>query len=104
MTYESTDPEAVRWHLGFVDPKNEYAAVEQSNEATEKFVAIKSHQAKRVGTRTVDGETWQRYEGDKYDALVREKGGVTTMVTGTAPMARLAELAAALDERGGRQD
>lgn len=103
VTYESTDPRAVRWHLGFVDPKNEYAAVEQSNEAAEKFVAQKSHEAKRVGTRTVGGETWQRYEGHKYDALVREEGGVTTMVTGTAPMARLAELAAALEERGGRQ-
>jgi hypothetical protein len=103
VTYEATDPKAVRWHLGFVDPANEYAAVEQSNEAAAKFVAEKSHEAERVGTRTVEGATWQRYEGPKYDALVREEGGVTTMVTGTAPMARLAELAAALEEQGGRQ-
>ncbi|MEU4097268.1 DUF4245 domain-containing protein [Streptomyces sp. NPDC026673] len=103
VTYQAADPKAVRWHLGFVDPANEYAAVEQSNEAAEKFVAKMSHEAERVGTRTVGGETWQRYEGPKYDALVREEGGVTTMVTGTAPMARLAELAAALEARGGGQ-
>ncbi|MEU6346775.1 DUF4245 domain-containing protein [Streptomyces sp. NPDC046977] len=102
VTYEDTNPKAVHWHLGFVDPQNEYAAVEQSNADAEAFVASVSHDARKSGTRTVGGETWDRYEGPKYDALVRQKGGVTTMVTGTAPADRLAELAAALQERSGQ--
>jgi hypothetical protein len=102
VTYDATDPKAVAWHLGFVDPQEEYAAVEQSNAEAAAFVEAKTYGAKRSGSRTVDGVTWAKYEGPKYDALVREASGVTTVVTGTAPFAQLAELAAALEERGGQ--
>jgi hypothetical protein len=102
VTYDSSDPKNVQWHLGFVDPQNQYAAVEQSNAPAAGFIAQKSHGARRDGTRLIAGEQWIRYDGTKYDALVREEKGVTTMVTGTSSPARLAELAAALQERGGQ--
>ncbi|WP_127358439.1 DUF4245 domain-containing protein [Actinacidiphila soli] len=102
VMYDASDTKAVAWHLGFVDPENEYAAVEQSNANAVAFIKEKTYSAVRSGSRTVDGFTWARYKGDKYDALVREEGGVTTMVTGTASFDQLAKLAAALQERGGQ--
>lgn len=98
VTYDAHDAKAVEWHLGFVDPQNEYVAVEQGNGLADAFIADKSKSAHRDGTRTltVGGFTWDRYKGPKYDALVRRADGVTTMVTGTAPEAQLAEMAAAL--------
>jgi hypothetical protein len=56
-----------------------------------------SQDAKNTGgTQQVAGETWQQWKGDKYDALVRQDEGATTVVTGSASPERLAEMAAAL--------
>jgi hypothetical protein len=98
VSYDGSDPKATTWHLGFVDPQDEYAAVEQSNGAADAFVRRVSQGAKRDGGRTVtvDGVAWERWTGHKYDALVHRNDGVTTVVTGTAPYTRLAELAGAL--------
>lgn len=99
VRYDGNDPDAegAVWHLGFVNPQDEYAAVEQSDGPAEPFIESKSKQAKRSGTTRVGGEEWDRYTGEKYNALVREEGGVTTVVTGTAPHRQLAELAGALE-------
>ncbi|OEJ29407.1 hypothetical protein AR457_12870 [Streptomyces agglomeratus] len=95
VTYDRQDGNS--WHLGFLDPEREYVAVEQSNGPAEKFVHKVSQQATKTSrTVRVGGETWQRWEGPKYDALVREEKGATTVITGTAPQKRLAEMAAAL--------
>ncbi|MGW0561954.1 DUF4245 domain-containing protein [Streptomyces sp. NPDC003016] len=88
------------WHLGYLDPDREYVAVEQSSGPAEKFVREVSRQATRTGkTLRVGGEGWQRWEGPKYDALVREEKGVTTVVTGTASQERLTEMAEALEAK-----
>ncbi|MDF9815365.1 hypothetical protein M2266_004596 [Streptomyces sp. SPB162] len=98
VAYDAKDAKAIEWHLGFVDPQDEYAAVEQGNGPSAKFIAAKSKRAVRDGNRTVSvaGVPWDRYKGPKYNALVRVEKGVTTMITGTAPDEQLAELAAAL--------
>jgi hypothetical protein len=98
VTYDGARSKAVTWHLGLVDPKDEYAAVEQSNASGDAFVRRVSQDAEPDGgaTVTVGGVAWERWEGSRYDALVHRGDGVTTVVTGTAPQARLAELAAAL--------
>ncbi|MFE7136055.1 DUF4245 domain-containing protein [Streptomyces sp. NPDC057638] len=86
------------WHLGFLDPDREYVAVEQSTRPVGKFIPEVTHQARNTGeTRQVRNAAWQIWEGPKYDALVRVDKGSTTVVTGTAPIARLAEMAAALE-------
>ncbi|MFE4370191.1 DUF4245 domain-containing protein [Streptomyces sp. NPDC056835] len=86
------------WHLGYLAPDGEYVAVEQSTGAPEKYAAEVSRQAADTGkTQQVAGETWRRWEGPKYDALVRTDGDATTVVTGTASFERLAEMAAALE-------
>ncbi|MCX2969109.1 MULTISPECIES: DUF4245 domain-containing protein [Streptomyces] len=90
------------WHLGFHDPDVEYAAVEQSDGEPERFIADATRGAEATGaTVDVDGAAWERYEGPKYDALVRAADGHTSVVTGTAPFERLAELARALEPRQG---
>ncbi|SEC68546.1 Protein of unknown function [Streptomyces sp. 2131.1] len=85
------------WHLGFLAPGGGYVAVEQSTAPAKLYIGQVSQKAENTGrTQEVAGQTWQRWEGSKYDALVREEKGATTVVTGSAPAERLAEMAAAL--------
>lgn len=96
VSYARQDGDA--WHLGFLDPDREYVAVEQSTAAPEKYIAEVTHDAEATGeSARVAGETWQRWAGPKYDALVRTDDGATTIVTGTAPYERLVEMAEALE-------
>ncbi|MFE0737612.1 DUF4245 domain-containing protein [Streptomyces sp. NPDC058855] len=85
------------WQLGFLSPDTQYVAIHQSTSEPKKYVPDVTHEAKNTGrTQTVAGQVWQRWEGPKYDALVRTDGGATTIVTGTASFDRLAEMAGAL--------
>ncbi|MBL1099142.1 DUF4245 domain-containing protein [Streptomyces coffeae] len=90
------------WHLGFLDEKREYVAIEQSDGKAATFVDNVTQQARATkDTQRIDGKEWVRYEGDKYDALVCQERGVTTVVTGTASRAHLTKMAAALEARKG---
>lgn len=85
------------WHLGFLDPEQQYVAVEQGTGPSDRFVATVSKDASKTSqTQQVGGDTWQRWKGPKYNALVRREHGSTTAVTGTAPYGQLAQMAAAL--------
>ncbi len=98
VTYRGDGRLGAAWHLGFLDPDRQYVAVEQSDGEAEKFVASVSRGAERTDrTRRINGEVWVRYEGEKYDALVREEDDHTTVVLGTASEDRLATMAAALE-------
>jgi hypothetical protein len=95
VSYNGTEGNA--WHLGFLDPDDEYVAVEQSTVPARKYIPQVSQQAtKTERTQHIAGAVWERWEGPKYDALVRYDEGGTTVVTGTASAQRLAEMAAAL--------
>lgn len=98
VTYKREDGNF--WRLGFLDPDTRYVAVNQSTKEPAKFVPEVTLKAKDSGkTQTVAGQVWQRWEGPKYDALVRTEGGATTVVTGTASFDRLAEMAGALQAK-----
>ncbi len=101
VDYQGTDRKNVTWHLGFVDPEQQYVAVEQSNGDPAEFIGQVTLDSHRDGHRTVvaGGRTWQRYTGGRYTALVREEAGVTTVVLGTGPDAQLRQLAQALTYR-----
>lgn len=98
VTYEAADRQDVTWHLGFIDPERQYAAVEQSNGDPDDFIRQVTINGHRDGDRTVtiDGVTWDRYLGGRYSSLVRKQPGVTTVVLGTAPEAQLRQLAGSL--------
>ncbi|MFI6844638.1 DUF4245 domain-containing protein [Kitasatospora sp. NBC_00085] len=84
------------WHLGFVTPSGQYAAIEQSD--VDRAVLLDSAVAggKPDGTSEVAGQSWERVAGPKARALAVQSGGATTLVTGTASYEELAELAQAL--------
>ncbi|MFD8701475.1 DUF4245 domain-containing protein [Kitasatospora sp. NPDC059648] len=84
------------WHLGFVTPSGQYAAVEQADVPRDKLLADKVTGAQPDGTSDTAGRTWERVQGDKARALTAQNGSATTLVTGTASYEELAELAQAL--------
>ncbi|MCX5560450.1 DUF4245 domain-containing protein [Streptomyces sp. NBC_00038] len=85
------------WHLGFHDPDGQYVAVEQSTEKPAAFIDTASQGAEETkATQRIGDQTWQRYEGEKYDALVLKGEGSTTVVTGTASFGQLTKMAQAL--------
>ncbi|MER7461919.1 DUF4245 domain-containing protein [Streptomyces sp. NPDC097981] len=100
VTFDRTAANA--WHLGFLDPKGQYVAIEQAGDASAKHLASVTRQAKATGqTQQVGDLVWERWEGDKYDALVRHEQGYTTVVTGTASFEGLGRMAAALEFKQG---
>lgn len=97
VRYRGDGRHGAAWHLGFLDPDREYVAVEQSDGKPETFVTSVSRGAERTDrTQRINGEEWVRYEGEQYDALVREEDDHTTVVLGTASYERLTTMAAAL--------
>ena len=89
----------VAWHLGFVTPSDEYAALEQSNEKASAYVPRMTNIKKSIGTMQVGGASWAKHFRKDKNArsLVRTlPDGVTLVVTGTASFEELAVLAGAL--------
>lgn len=85
------------WHLGFHDPEGQYVAIEQSVQKPSVFIEDATQDAEETkSTQKIGDQVWRRYEGERYDALVLEGEGVTTVVTGSAPFAQLTKMAEAL--------
>ncbi|WP_372341219.1 DUF4245 domain-containing protein [Streptomyces sp. CC224E] len=96
VRYQGTSGDA--WHLGFLDPDNQYVAVEQSAGGAKRFIDDATQGAEATGrTQKIGDETWERYKGEKYDALVLKQKGSTTLVTGTAGFDQLAKMAGSLE-------
>lgn len=91
------------WHVGYRTPDGAYVAVEQTRGATGAWLAAETGRAPRVGTSTVGGRTWEKYdrESKTQRSLVHEPRqrtqGVTTVVTGTGTFPQLELLARHLE-------
>ncbi|GGV02164.1 hypothetical protein GCM10010245_06540 [Streptomyces spectabilis] len=86
------------WHLGFLDPAGEYVAVKQSTGKPSEFIDEATQKARKTdATEKIAGKTWQRYKGTRYDALVLQDKGATTVVLGTAPFDQLSTMAESLE-------
>ncbi|MEV8432207.1 DUF4245 domain-containing protein [Streptomyces chartreusis] len=85
------------WHLGFHTAGGEYLQVEQSAEKPATFLekATQGGRASEV-TERIGDRTWTRYTGGRYDALVHEEKGATTVVAGTGSFEQLSQMAKAL--------
>ncbi|MDT7841018.1 DUF4245 domain-containing protein [Streptomyces justiciae] len=96
VRYDGADAES--WHLGFSTPGGEYAQIEQSaTQKPEAFIDTASQGGEKTQTTTeIGGRTWTRYDGGRYDALVHEGEGATTVVAGTGGYDQLARMAKAL--------
>jgi uncharacterized protein DUF4245 len=88
----------VAWHLGFVTARDEYAALEESDEHADAFIKRMTNRDRPVGAQQVAGATWEQYfrEDKRQRSLVHRLPGVTVVVTGTASFDELAVLAASL--------
>lgn len=94
---ETGVPGVVRWHIGWITPDGEYAAVEQSNGDGGALLRDQLDEPVEAGTVTVGGSTWTRYEGSNgRRALTTTRDGATVVVHGTAGWAELDQLAGAL--------
>ncbi|MFD9456056.1 DUF4245 domain-containing protein [Streptomyces sp. NPDC059985] len=100
VTYERKNANA--WHLGFLASGKEYVAVEQSTDVSPKYLSKVTQGARAAGrTEQIGDRAWERWEGEKYDALVRQEQGYVTVVTGTAPFEQLARMVGALEFKQG---
>ncbi|MDQ6650831.1 MAG: DUF4245 domain-containing protein [Actinomycetota bacterium] len=90
--------EPVAFHLGFVDPADHYAALEESDGDATAF--LDSHAGSKLahlGTVDVGGQPWEQLrDGKGVLSLVRTTGRATVLVGGGAGLAELRELAGAL--------
>ncbi|MCD9873672.1 DUF4245 domain-containing protein [Streptomyces guryensis] len=85
------------WHLGFHTPGGQYVQVEQSTQKPSEFID-EATQGSTVtkATEQIDGRTWTRFTGGRYDALVLPGKASTTVVAGTGSFQQLTEMAQAL--------
>ena len=77
------------WHVGFVTPDDAYAQLGQSATDDAGYVADQVRGAQPAG----EWQGWLRYDSPEQRALVRIDGGVTVVVSGTAPWPTLQVLA-----------
>lgn len=87
------------WHVGYLTPTEGYAGLEVARDATPGWLSVQTSEGRpddeAGGTIDVEGEPWQllRSDSPRRASLVREAGGVTTVVTGSAQIEELLLLA-----------
>lgn len=86
------------WHLGFLTSSEDYVGLEQGNASAPDFVTGHTPATEVAEPVEAGGETWQVLvaEDGSEHALLQVRNGVTTMVTGTAPLPELVAFAEAL--------
>jgi hypothetical protein len=84
------------FRIGYVTPSNKYAEFLESNDAPEA-AAAQYGPLGVDGSANVNGAQWQQYRTNEDQVLLRTTvGKVTLIVTGSAPMNELVELAGSL--------
>ncbi len=86
--------------IGLLTDVNEYVQIGESEATSPDYVAEQVGNASPTGSLPIAGQDWLTYESapgaPTQRALVRVVNGVTTVVSGTAPMSTLAAVAASL--------
>jgi hypothetical protein len=83
------------WHAGYLSPEGNYVSIDQTRDATDVWVAAQTSNGRPEGTMSAGGATWQ-----KLSSLVSRGSGaaeLSTVLSGTAPYAQLAQFAAVLE-------
>ena len=85
------------WHIGYVTPDGDYAALEQGPGNDGSVLDRVSDRGSSAGSVDINGVTWKRVQGGSPEprALVRTGTGPATVVAGRATWTELGELAAA---------
>jgi len=119
VRFTSADDGVRTWHAGYLSPDGHYIAIDQTaaRGATDAWVSARTSHGLAEGTVTAAGMRWSRLsspdtvqrsllsKGSVSDASVSRgsvsrgsvSGELTTVVSGTAPYAQLAQFAEALE-------
>lgn len=89
------------WHAGYLSPEGNYVSIDQTADATEKWVSAQTSNGQGEGTMSSAGTSWQKLSSRVtiQRSLVSRgsaAGDLTTVLSGTAPYAQLAQFAEAL--------
>ena len=100
--YRRSTDGLMTWHAGFQTPSGDYAALQQTLDATDDWVTTQVNRSPQVGELEVAGRVWTQYDrtGKVQRSLV-DRGGpgeMTTVVTGTASWDEMEQFAASLGE------
>jgi len=90
------------WHAGYLSPEGNYVSIDQTQDATDAWVSAQTSNGRAEGTMPAGGATWEKLSsGDIVQrSLVSRAAGaieLTTVLSGTAPYAQLAQFAEALE-------
>lgn len=87
------------WHLGVLTDDGKYVGLEQTGAGILTALQDYSPDTTPRGTSAIGGFTWQvRQSTNGETTLVREEGGITIIVTGTAAKSVLETYAASLTD------
>jgi uncharacterized protein DUF4245 len=88
----------VHLHIGYVTPKEQYLALEESNAASAAFISTETDHGRKGNKVLIGGTEWRRYlsADGSTRSLVLDRHGATVVLTGTADEAELEEFAASL--------
>lgn len=89
------------WHAGYLSPDEQYAAIEQTQGATDDWVSAQTNRGREIGTTEAGGLTWTMIDRqDKVQRSLVHRGEspdeLTTVLTGTATFDELKEFAETL--------
>ncbi len=86
------------WHVGYVTPQGRYAGFEQAGSPTAEWESTQVTDGREQGSVTVAGQNWLvRSRTDRgITSWVLRAPGRTTIVTGTAELGELTDLATSL--------
>lgn len=89
------------WFNGYITADGGFVAVAQTDHDVDDFLDEQTRKGRKVGTVTIDGQTWDEYEStsgvDTKRALVLSTPEVTTAVSGTLSFEGLVDFAARLN-------
>ncbi len=89
------------WHLGYLTPEQDYAGLEVAAAPTPAWIERVTSEGVRATTQEVSGQSWTVYEseprgaGQPRTSLVLEENDRVLVVTGSAVLDELVELAEA---------
>jgi hypothetical protein len=103
VRFESSANGVRTWHAGYLSPDGHYVSIEQTTVPAGSNSWISSHTSngRPDGTLSAAGTTWLKLSSSQTvqrSLVVRGSGaaGLTTVVSGTAPYAQLAQFAGLL--------
>jgi hypothetical protein len=89
------------WHAGYLSPDGNYVSIDQTGEATDAWVSAQTSHGRPEGTMPAGGMIWEKLSSGEtvQRSLVSRGSGaeLSTVLSGTAPYAQLAQFAEALE-------